>query len=138
MSYPIKALMCCLVALLLSGCAADSERMLGKARTPVTVSEVQVLMQPPSVAYEAIAQIKVKVQEGFDQQARLKNTIAVLVAKAAKLGANGVIVADTKEFNAAYNRISTGTAFTEGASFTLSPSAFSRVKLSATAIYLAP
>lgn len=137
MGYVIKLLACFFVALSLSGCAANSVTMLGKARAPVVVSQVQVLMQPPNVAYESIAQIKVRVQEGFDEQARLQNTIAVLAAKSASIGANAMIVTNAKAFAAAYNRVSTGTAFMDGASFDLSPEAFSTVQLSATAIYLA-
>lgn len=123
-------------ALLLTSCASTPTQIIGEAREPLTGDQVDVLMAKPDSAYQVIAKMQVSVQQGFDEQDRLQNTIAVLTKKAAQVGANAIVVTNVNAFTAAFNRVSTGSNFVKGASFDLYPAAFKTVQLKAYAIYI--
>ncbi|REG85843.1 hypothetical protein [Marinomonas pollencensis] len=127
---------CLLTLLFLVSCSSHSTQREAQPGLFLSSNNLPVFMSSPQVSFVLITKIQVPVQEGFDQEARLRNTLAVLTEMAAEVGANAIIVTNAEEFAAAYNRVSTGTHFLAGASFDLSPDAFKHVQLKAQAIYL--
>lgn len=81
-----------LTTLLVTACAT-SHVMIGKARAPIAVQQVQIYTRPPS-HFEEIAQLSTSSQGSFAFTAQGKSDAVInrLKAEAAKLGANGVIL----------------------------------------------
>ena len=79
-----------LAAVALIGCAtADVMRLDSVPRQPTSSASVQLLLEPPTTAYTAIALVEVSDQ-GWEL--KLETLRTKLVAEAAKLGGDAVIL----------------------------------------------
>jgi len=84
-----------LVALSLSlGACVSSHILVGTARKPIAVAQVQVYVKPPGTDFEEIAYLETSSAHSwsFTDDARTRVVIERLKAQAAKLGANGLLL----------------------------------------------
>lgn len=102
------------VVCLLAACA--NQNLYPNARDPIDASQVSTFKEKPSFPYELIGRIKSPALDTFNRKTIVSSAIQGLKEKAAKLGANGVILDDTDIFLAAYMRTSTGTYLFNGSS----------------------
>jgi len=78
---------------MITGCAAESHVLIGKARPPISPDQVTIYLHPPAY-YEEIAIVDASSRGGFsftDQQ-KMNKVIGRLKDEAAGLGANGVLL----------------------------------------------
>lgn len=82
------------VAMFLSGCATGSAVITGQQRPPIPIEDVRLFSSPPKEPYEEIGLITANSfwSWGWTQQAEMDTATRELKAKAAKIGANGVIL----------------------------------------------
>jgi len=73
---------------------ASSHVLVGKARPPISPSQVQIYLHPPATKYEEVAVLDSNSSHSFSFTAQGKTdaVIARLKKEAAKLGANGVVL----------------------------------------------
>jgi hypothetical protein len=78
---------------MVGACAPTSQLLVGTARTPISVAEVKVYSQAPPT-YEEIAILNASSKSVFQPGAQhaIDKVIARLKERAAKLGANGIIL----------------------------------------------
>ena len=100
----------------------------GQARAPIEPSEVTLFLSAPSQQYEAIALIEVSCEAGSNRQAAQDRVINELRLRAARIGANGLILTTT----GTYAGVTSG-AVVAG---TLITSTSRRVSTQAIAIYV--
>jgi len=86
----------CMVVLL-AGCATTSRVMISPARPAVALEQVRVYFSPPPGRYTEIAMLETS-SGGFTygEQNKMNSVLGKLRAEAARLGANGVLVQDTR------------------------------------------
>jgi hypothetical protein len=75
----------------LSGCATGSTIITGEVRPAIDPSEVKIYLEPPS-QYETIGLIEASSDVEFTRQAAQDRVINELKTRAAKVGANGVLL----------------------------------------------
>ena len=83
-----------LALVLLFGCATGSSIITGTKRPAIDPSEVTIYLDPPA-EYEAIGIIKVSSEVGFSRQKAQDRAMEALKSRAAKVGANGVLLTNT-------------------------------------------
>jgi len=76
------------------GCATGSTIITGTKRSPISSDEVKIYLDPPA-EYESIGVIEVSSDVVFSRQAAQDKAIDALKLRAAKLGANGVLLTNT-------------------------------------------
>lgn len=83
-----------LAAVFLAGCATGSAVITGQQRPPIPIEEVRLFSTPPKQPYEEIGLITANSfwSWAWTQQAEMDTATRELKAKAAKIGANGVIL----------------------------------------------
>ena len=75
----------------LGGCATGSVTVTGTPRDPIAVTDVHVYAEPPA-DYEVIALLESAPSSAWTDQGRQDGAVADLKEKAAKLGANGLLL----------------------------------------------
>lgn len=83
-----------LALVLLFGCATGSSIITGTKRPAINPSEVTIYLDPPA-EYEAIGIIEVSSEVGFSRQKAQDRAMEALKSRAAKVGANGVLLTNT-------------------------------------------
>ena len=78
----------------LSGCATGSTIITGTKRTAIDPNEVKIYLDPPT-EYESIGIIEVSSNVGFSRQKAQDKAMDALKSRAAKVGANGVLLTNT-------------------------------------------
>jgi len=86
-----------LFAIMIS-CVSSSIIMTGKTRPAITPSEVTLYIDPPQ-KYETIAIIEASSDIEFSRQAAQDRVLNELKSRAAKIGANGVLLTTTGSQN---------------------------------------
>jgi hypothetical protein len=86
-----------------SACAVSSHVLVGQARPPTTPEEVQIYSRPPSTPFEHIATVNANSKSAFRRGGpeAEDQIIERLKIEAAKLGANGVILNNFSDTQAA-------------------------------------
>ena len=79
---------------ILFGCATGSSIITGTKRPAINPSEVTIYLDPPA-EYEAIGIIEVSSEVGFSRQKAQDRAMEALKSRAAKVGANGVLLTNT-------------------------------------------
>jgi len=90
----INTLLAVATAALVAGCATGSSIVTGATRPPVPVESVEVYLEPPA-DYEVIGIVKASSDAGWTEQGSVNYAIKELKSRAAKLGANGVLLTAT-------------------------------------------
>jgi hypothetical protein len=80
--------------MLMSGCASGSAIVTGTTRPAVTPDVVKIYMDPPA-EYVTIGLVRASSSSGFTQQGDLDYAVKELKRRAAKMGANGVLLSST-------------------------------------------
>lgn len=84
-------------AALLAGCAASSALVTGTPRAPIPVAQVKLYTQAPHKYVEiAVLESSSRNSLAFGDQAKLDLVIQRMKEQAARLGANGVLLQDTR------------------------------------------
>lgn len=83
-----------LALVLLFGCTTGSSIITGTKRPAINPSEVTIYLDPPA-EYEAIGIIEVSSGVGFSRQKAQDRAMEALKSRAAKVGANGVLLTNT-------------------------------------------
>lgn len=78
----------------LFGCATGTSIITGTKRPAINPSEVTIYLDPPA-EYENIGIIEVSSEVGFSRQKAQDRAIEALKSRAAKVGANGVLLTNT-------------------------------------------
>src|SRR5262245_57665668 len=81
---------------LFAACRSGSITVTGTTRPPILATEVQVYAEPPA-NYEVVALLESAPGRGWSQQAQRDSAIEDLKAKAASVGANGILVTGVTE-----------------------------------------
>lgn len=79
------------LAALLSACASSSAIVTGTARPPLTPDQVRLYDAPPPV-FEVIGLVQAQANDGVLDQWNTNLAMAELKERAARLGANGLII----------------------------------------------
>jgi hypothetical protein len=80
--------------IILIGCATGSTIIAGEARPAIDIAEVKIYLEPPS-QYEIIGLIEASSDVEMSRQAAQDRVINELKARAAKIGANGVLLVNS-------------------------------------------
>ena len=80
----------------LFGCATGSAIVTGAARAPLTPEQVSIYLEPPA-DFEIIGLVNASSDAGWTEQGSLDYAVKELKEQAAKLGANGVLLASSGE-----------------------------------------
>lgn len=80
-----------LAFVMLQGCAAGSSIVTGSQRPAISTSEVKVYLDEPA-DYETIGIVEATGEVAFSRQATQNKVIEKLKSRAAKIGANGVLL----------------------------------------------
>ncbi|MDR2475629.1 MAG: hypothetical protein LBD45_07200 [Bacteroidales bacterium] len=86
-----KAIKIVSVIALLSGCATGSVIVTGNVRTAIDPGAVKIYLEPPA-QYETIGIVEASSAVELSSQAAQDRVIAELKKRAAKIGANGIIL----------------------------------------------
>lgn len=92
--HSLKCLVAAAAALLLGACATATVIPMGNARPPIDPSQVRLYAQPPA-HYEVLGIITGNSQLEGTGQSGVNDVIKKVREEAAKLGANGVLIAGT-------------------------------------------
>lgn len=79
----------------LSGCASGSSIVTGRQRPEISISSVVLYLQPPPV-YETVGLVEATSVIGATKQQDMDMAVEELKRRAAKLGANGVLLQNTQ------------------------------------------
>jgi len=90
----ITILIICLLTLV--SCATGSSIVTGKVRPAIDPSDVKLFLDPP-LEYETIGIVEASSDVEFSSQAATDRAIQELKSQAAKIGANGVLISDTRD-----------------------------------------
>jgi hypothetical protein len=90
----LKVILTFSFGIILLGCATGSTVITGVARPAVDPSEVKIYPEPPS-KYETIGLIEASSDVGISRQAAQDRVINELKIRAAKIGANGVLLTNS-------------------------------------------
>ena len=83
-----------LFCMILLGCATGSTIIIGETRPPIDRNDVRIFIDPPSL-FETIGLIEATSNVEFSRQAAQDRVINELRNRAAKIGANGVLLIGT-------------------------------------------
>lgn len=83
-----------IISVFLAGCATGSTIITGTKRTPINPSEVKIYLDPP-IKFENIGLIEVTSEVVFSRQAAQDQAMNELKSRAAKIGANGVLLTNS-------------------------------------------
>jgi len=89
-----KAVTVIFVCAVLFGCVAGSSIVTGNVRPAISENEVKIYIDPPT-QYETIGIVEASSAVEFSRQAAQDRVINQLKSRAAKLGANGVLLTNT-------------------------------------------
>jgi len=86
-----------LIAILftIAGCATGSSIVTGDVRPAIDINEVKLYLEPPQ-EYETIGIIEASSEVGISGQAAQDRVMDELKTQAAKIGANGVLLSETR------------------------------------------
>ena len=90
----MRSLLIILIALVVAGCTSGSTIITGNIRTAIEPSEIRIYLDPPA-KFETIGLLEATSEVGFSRQAAQDRVIEELKTRAAKIGANGVLLIDT-------------------------------------------
>lgn len=90
-----------LLCLLLTACASGSALVIGKVRPATTPETVRIYVDAPK-QYERIAIINTEGRGGFTMQDNQDLALKEIKAKAAEVGANGVLLTSTGDQSSPY------------------------------------
>jgi len=90
----IKIVATFFLSAVLFGCATGSSIITGMKRPAINPSEVKIYLDPPA-KFETIGIVEAVSEVGFSRQAAQDQTINELKKRAAKVGANGVLLTNT-------------------------------------------
>jgi len=78
----------------LGGCVSSSVAIVGQVRPAISPDQVQIYLQPPETRYEEIANLSASSRASFalTDAAKMDKVIERLKTRAAKLGANGILL----------------------------------------------
>ena len=96
-----------------SACNSSSAIVTGSQRPPIDISQVKVYSEKPQ-RYEVIALIEAMGKTGWTDQKKTSGAIEALKAKAASLGANGVLIEKVSDGNRIYQGTSVSEKKVEG------------------------
>lgn len=85
----------CIVLPFLFACATGSSIITGKKRPPIPSSEVNIYLDPPE-EFETIGIVEVSSEVGFSRQKAQDRAMEGLKSRAAKVGANGVLLTNSQ------------------------------------------
>ena len=79
----------------LAACAPSTHVLVGQARPPIRPNQVKIYFHPPATPFEEIVVLDASSKSAFGTggQKSIDNVIERLRIEAAKIGANGVILA---------------------------------------------
>jgi uncharacterized protein YbjQ (UPF0145 family) len=80
--------------IILIGCATGSVIITGEVRPAVSPTEVKIYLDPPS-QYETIGIVEASSDVEFSRQSAQDRVVNELKARAAKIGANGVLLVNS-------------------------------------------
>jgi hypothetical protein len=87
--------------LVLAACASGSSVVIGTVRPPTDPESVKLYIEPPA-EYEVIGLVDASSDSGWTRQGDMDLAVEEIKKQAAKLGANGVLVAGTGEKQESY------------------------------------
>lgn len=92
--YFCTAILLLVTSFSMGGCATGSAIITGQQRPPISPDQVRIYSTPPQKPYEEIAIISANSywSWAWNEQAKMNTVAREIREKAAKLGANGVIV----------------------------------------------
>ena len=82
------------ICAVLIGCATGSTIVTGKVRAAIDPAEVNIYVDPPS-QYETIGMVEASSEVEFSRQKAQDRVMDELKSRAAKIGANGVLLINT-------------------------------------------
>lgn len=82
------------LSVILFGCATGSSIITGMKRPAINPSEVRIYIDPPT-QFETIGIVEAASEVGFSRQAAQDQAMNELKKRAAKVGANGVLLTNT-------------------------------------------
>ncbi len=82
------------VAALISGCASGSAIITATTRPPVPADSVKIYLDPPA-EFETIGLVRAESSSGWTKQGDTDYAVKELKNRAAKIGANGVLILST-------------------------------------------
>jgi hypothetical protein len=93
-----------LALMVMEGCAtaSGSTIIIGNVRPPVVSEQVKIYLEPPSFAYEIIGLINASSHDGWSEQESMNYAIQELKNRAAKIGANGVLIISSGDNTTTY------------------------------------
>ena len=96
MSKILKIILTIFIFTVLLGCASGSGSSIitGEVRPAINPAEVRIYLEPPS-QYEVIGLVEAYSDVNFSRQAAQNRLMERLKKRAAKMGANGVLLTDT-------------------------------------------
>ena len=103
----MRSLLIILVALFVAGCTSGSTIITGNIRTAIEPSEIRIYLDPPA-KFETIGLLEATSEVGFSRQAAQDRVIGELKARAAKVGANGVLLTHTGTAKSSGGFVSSG------------------------------
>ena len=80
--------------IVLFGCATGSTIITGEVRQPLDPNEVRIYLEPPS-QFETIGIVEASSDVEFSRQSAQDRVIIELKNRAAKIGANGILLINT-------------------------------------------
>lgn len=80
----------------ISACAEGSAIVTGKQRPAISPDQVQLYIDPPKAPYEVIALVNATSANGWTDQQSINYAITELKNQAAAVGANGVIIGQSR------------------------------------------
>jgi hypothetical protein len=75
---------------------------MGNVRPPVASEQVKIYLEPPSSAYEIIGLVNASSDSGWTEQGDMNYAIQELKKRAAKIGANGVLIMSSGDETTTY------------------------------------
>lgn len=90
----IKIVSTIFISVFLFGCATGSSIITGMKRPAINPSEVKIYLDPPA-KFETIGIVEAASEIGFSRQSAQDQAINELKKRAAKVGANGVLLTNT-------------------------------------------
>jgi uncharacterized protein YbjQ (UPF0145 family) len=104
--------------IILIGCATGSTVITGEVRPAIDVTEVKIYLDPPS-QYETIGLIEASSDVEMTRQAAQDRVINELKARAAKIGANGVLLINSGSTTSVVTGVYSNGFFYSGTSDTI-------------------
>lgn len=89
--HRIASVLVSLLLLALGGCASGSAIITGTPRAPITPEQVTIYTEPPA-DFEVIGLVSATSDAGWTEQGSVDYAMRELKKRAAKLGANGVLL----------------------------------------------